>query len=267
MIHVLNLGAGVQSSTMALMAARGEITPMPDCAIFADTGWEPKKVYEYLDWLKTQLPFEVHVVSAGNIREDVLNPKEGKGQANPPFYTRGPDGSKGIARRSCTTDYKVQPIRLKVRELLGIKKGQRAPKDVLVTQWIGISKDEIQRMKESTDPYARHRWPLLEKRMTRIDCLRWMESNGYPLPHKSSCLGCPYHSNAQWREVKADPEAWNDVVEFDRLIRSGRIRGLDHDAYLHRDGIPLDQVDLSTAEERGQQVFSFMDECEGMCGV
>lgn len=36
-IHVISLGAGVQSSTMALMAANGEITPMPKCAIFADT--------------------------------------------------------------------------------------------------------------------------------------------------------------------------------------------------------------------------------------
>ena len=36
-IHIISLGAGVQSSTMALMAACGEITPMPQCAIFADT--------------------------------------------------------------------------------------------------------------------------------------------------------------------------------------------------------------------------------------
>ena len=35
---VLSLGAGVQSSTLALMAAKGEVTPMPDVAVFADTG-------------------------------------------------------------------------------------------------------------------------------------------------------------------------------------------------------------------------------------
>ena len=38
MLRVISLGAGVQSTTMALMAAHGEIGPMPDCAIFADTG-------------------------------------------------------------------------------------------------------------------------------------------------------------------------------------------------------------------------------------
>ena len=43
-LHILSLGAGVQSSTLALMFARGEVTPMPDCAIFADTGAEPASV-------------------------------------------------------------------------------------------------------------------------------------------------------------------------------------------------------------------------------
>ena len=38
-LRVISLGAGVQSSVMALMAAKGEIGPMPDCAIFADTQW------------------------------------------------------------------------------------------------------------------------------------------------------------------------------------------------------------------------------------
>lgn len=51
-LRVISLGAGVQSTTMALMAAAGEIGPMPDCAIFADTGWEPAAVYEHLARLR-----------------------------------------------------------------------------------------------------------------------------------------------------------------------------------------------------------------------
>ena len=53
-LRTISLGAGVQSTTMALMAARGEIGPMPDCAIFADTGWEPKQVYEHLDLISAK---------------------------------------------------------------------------------------------------------------------------------------------------------------------------------------------------------------------
>ena len=49
-LRVLSLGAGVQSTTLALMVEKGEI-PMVDCGIFADVGAEPKAVYEHLDWL------------------------------------------------------------------------------------------------------------------------------------------------------------------------------------------------------------------------
>src|SRR5258706_9144198 len=68
-IHIISLGAGVQSSTMALMAAAGEITPMPKCAIFADTQDEPASVYRWLDWLGKELPFPVYRVTAGKLSE------------------------------------------------------------------------------------------------------------------------------------------------------------------------------------------------------
>ena len=55
LIRILSLGAGVQSSTMALMAEEGEFGVKPDAAIFADTGWEPSPVIEHLEWLKTQV--------------------------------------------------------------------------------------------------------------------------------------------------------------------------------------------------------------------
>ena len=71
-LRCLSLGAGVQSTTMALMAARGELTPMPDIAIFADTGWEPAAVYDHLDWLRSGevLPFPVEIVKKSNLRDD-----------------------------------------------------------------------------------------------------------------------------------------------------------------------------------------------------
>lgn len=77
---VLSLGAGVQSTTLALMAAHGEIGPMPDCAIFADTGWEPRAVYEHLAWLRSLnvLPFSVHIVSDGTIRDGLVNGARGE---------------------------------------------------------------------------------------------------------------------------------------------------------------------------------------------
>lgn len=129
MINVISLGAGVQSSTMALMAAHGEITPMPECAIFADTGWEPKAVYTWLEWLEKQLPFKVHHVSNGDLREEQVTARMrkhdegGKHYAALPYFTKA-DGSdsRGMVKRQCTANYKIDPIeRLIKRQLLGLK--------------------------------------------------------------------------------------------------------------------------------------------------
>jgi len=259
-LNVISLGAGVQSTTMALMAAKGEIGPMPDCAIFADTGWEPKAVYSHLDWLSGQLPFPVYIVTAGNIKRDIINGTNSGGKkrhAAVPWFIRNADGSEGIGRRQCTSEYKLRPILRKIVELMDGKR----PKGGTIS-WIGISLDEAVRMKPSRVQYSVNRWPLIEKRMSRSDCLGWMERNGYPTPPKSSCIGCPFHSAAMWRALS--PEEFADAVEVDRTIRHQS--GSKGEQFMHRSRLPLDEVDFSTAEDRGQ-LNLFINECEGMCGV
>lgn len=255
----------MQSSTLALMIARGEL-PMVDAAIFADTQWEPRAVYEWLSWLETQLPFPVHRVTAGSLRESIINKQTSTGRrfASVPWYTINPDNSLGMGRRQCTQEYKLAPLISKKRELVGLVPRQRAAA-VLCETWIGISTDEALRMKPSHERWNVNRWPLIDQRMSRSDCLRWMERNGYPAPPKSSCIGCPYHSDTEWRAVKADPASWADVLEIDALIREP-VRGLRGRQFMHRSCKPLAEVDLATAEERGQ-VDMFNNECEGMCGV
>lgn len=268
---VLSLGAGVQSSTMALMFAHGEfeeLLPMPEAAIFADTQAEPSYVYEWLDWLETQLPFPVVRVTRGNLKNDILGSTEGQRYAAAPLYTESPTSRRGgMLRRQCTIEYKLNPIKQYVRQLVGLRKGQRAPKNtVLAMQYIGISLDEAQRMKPAREHWIETRWPLIEKRMSRADCLLWMQRQGYPLPRKSSCTFCPYHNDAHWREMKRfDPASWADAVEIDRAIRNG-VRGTREKLYLHRSLIPLEDVDLRSAEDHGQ-IDLFGNECDGMCGV
>ncbi len=268
MLRVISLGAGVQSSTLALMAAHGEIGPMPDCAIFADTGAEPAGVYRHLDWLEGQLPFPVHRVSAGNLRGHIIEATRGKNHMGPrpPFFTSG----GGMLNRQCTQDFKILPIVRKVRELIGLKKGQRGPKTPVVEQWIGISLDEATRMKPSRLTFITHRWPLVEKRITRRACLAWCEAQGYPRPPKSACTFCPYHDDTQWRAMKNDdPESFADAIAVDVAIRPGMAgprRPKNTQWFLHRSRIPLSQVDFRTDAEAGQPDL-FNNECEGMCGV
>lgn len=265
MIHVISLGAGVQSSTMALMAAHGEITPMPECAIFADTGAEPKAVYRHLEWLISVLPFPVHVVSDGNLRDDIWNQHKRASYGRPPFFVINDDGLAGQLRRQCTGDYKLNPIRRKARALAGLTR-KRSPDAPVLTQWIGISTDEASRMKPSGETWRANRWPLIEKNMTRGQCLEWLSYNGYPRPPKSACTFCPYRPNDGWRDMRDnDPESWADAIAVDNLIRDGMPGVQKSRVFIHRSLLPLSAVDLRSADDG--QASLFEDECEGTCGV
>jgi hypothetical protein len=280
-LRFLSLGAGVQSTTVLLMALHGEFENRLEGAIFADTGWEPTVVYEHLDWLQEKAKeggIPIHRVSTGNLRQDLLDAVAGKRRriANPPFFVRNRDEAGeyatpdrgGMLWRSCTKEYKIDPIRRKIRALAEEVAGTtRLPKGC-VEQWFGISFDEWRRMRRSDAAYIVNRYPLVDRRLTRQDCVLWLRQHGYAVPPKSACLGCPYHSNATWREMKQrQSELWEETVRFDRAIRQG-IPGVKGEAFVHRSMIPLDLVDLRTVAERGQtQLPGFEEECSGSCGV
>lgn len=263
-LHIISLGAGVQSSTMSLMAAAGEITPMPYCAIFADTQNEPAAVYAWLEWLKLQLPFPVHTVSKGNLANDTLIIRDSKDgtkrwiKTGVPFHSINPDGTAGHCPRQCTSDYKIRPIMRLVRALLAAADCKHA------IQWIGISLDEIHRMKMSQVKYSTTRWPLVEKRMRRPECVFWMKNHGFPEPPRSACVMCPYRSNKEWRSL-TDYERAYAVGFEDRYREIKREIGENDQRFLHSDRIPLSQVDLSESTDNHGDLFG--NECEGMCGV
>ena len=171
-LTVISLRGGVQSSVMALMAGDGAFDRVPDCAVFADTKWEPPSIYTHLDWLEGQLRFPLYVVDNGrNLREDVkalTNHSGSPRYIDIPVYLKGRDGQgDGIGRRQCTESYKIRPIRRKIRELLGLRKGQRVPANTAVELWLGISTDEAIRMKPSRDRWITNRYPLIEADIPR----------------------------------------------------------------------------------------------------
>jgi 3'-phosphoadenosine 5'-phosphosulfate sulfotransferase (PAPS reductase)/FAD synthetase len=279
---VLNLGAGVQSSCLALMAAKGEITPMPDFAVFADTQAEPQSVYDWLDWLEKQLPYPVYRVTGGDLTKNSLNPVSRKREGINgekigdmymhrliPVFGIMPNGDKTAAiGRKCTSNYKIRPIIKKIKELCHITRGQ---KEVTVTQWIGISWDELQRAKPASDKWSQHYWPLLDRKMKRHDCINWMRDNGYPEPPRSACVYCPFHSDTEWKRLRDDePFEFSRAIKFDTEIRKQfkeKDQTMKMEIYLHNSCKPLSEVDFDSDEDKGQQVWDFKSECEGMCGV
>ncbi len=270
-MRILSLGAGVQSTTVLLMSCHGDL-PNLDAAVFADTGWEPQSVYDHLRWLTAEAGkygIPVYTVSNGNIKEDALRyqmnyagkescrqlqkgiTKENKSRwGSMPYFILGPNAEKGMIRRQCTREYKITPIRRKVRELAGYAPRQRIP-IYTVEQWIGISADEAKRQRGSGESWWVSRHPLLEKNITRLMCYEWLESHGYRVPTRSACIGCPYRSDAEWRWLRDnEPGSWADAIMFDRAIRDcGGMRGA---VFLHAQRIPLEKVDLRSDVDFGQ---------------
>ena len=271
LVKVLSLGAGVQSTVLALMAEREEYgLEKPDIAIFADTGWEPPLVYQHLDWLEKQLSFKVVRLSAGNIRDNIMEgvAPDGHKFLGIPVFTINSDGSKGRLIRQCTSNYKVEPIQAYLRDYLGLQQGRRAPKEVGVEMWLGISIDEAMRQKDSKQEWVRNRYPLVEREFSRAQLIRWFEEHypGRELP-KSACIGCPFHSDASWKDMKEnDPESFAEAVHIDWVLRnSPRTRGaVQGEAYLHRSREPLGQVDFSGVTGYAELMG---EECEGLCGI
>ncbi len=250
---MLSLGAGVQPTTVLLLAI-DRVTPRFDAAIFADTGWEPRAVVQHPDRLEAiaaKAAIPILRVSAGDIRRDALDPTHRF--VSMPLFVLGPNGERGMVRRQCTGEHEIKPIKKAVRSLLGYPHPQRVPKEVYAEQAIGISVDEFHRAKDADVAYLRNVFPLLTIGWTRADCTAYLTYRGLGDTPKSSCVGCPFHGNAQWRYIPdAEPDAWAEAVAFDQAIRHGdpcaHAPGDDPRAmyYLHPSRRPLAEADLGT---------------------
>lgn len=247
-MNVLSYGAGVQSTALLVMSNRGDHgVPRADVAIFADTQDEPKWVYDQLKWAQEWSEIPVEVVTAGKLSEGWGGEK--RFASIPAFAESG-----GLLRRQCTREFKITPITKRLRTLR-----DNGPK---VTLMIGISLDEAHRMKPNRETWITNIWPLVDARLNRQECKNYLAARGLPVPKKSSCVYCPYHSNSHWLDMKRNhPAEWSRAVDSDKRIRNLGMK-VKETMYLHRTLKPLENVDLQE-----NQIELFGNECEGMCGV
>lgn len=245
---------------------------MPVAAIFADTQAEPKSVYTWLDWLEKQLPFPVYRVTRGSLKDDSTQVRRSKLSGKLymkgaiPAFVKSANGQIGLLGRQCTSDYKIDVLTRKARELCDWKRGE---KRMLVTLWIGISFDEIYRMKPSREKWISHRWPLVDAMKTREHCLKWMNNNAFPKPPRSACVFCPFHSDAEWIRLRNDePEEFQAAVEYEIRLQDAASRQevLKGVPFLHKECVPISEVRFDEGPSH-VQLNMFNNECEGMCGV
>ena len=263
LIKVISLGMGVQSTALYLMSSTGYKTTRADVAIFSDTQAEHYKTYDMLDWLldwkEKNNGIDIIINKDYNILKDILksqNSLGGKWTSIPAFSESG-----GMVRRQCTREYKIEPVRQSIRKLHKLESRQRMKRTEL---WLGISTDEIERMKDSRMYNIKYFYPLIYHMLSRKNCIDFFKNNNYPIPVKSSCTFCPYHSNNYWKEIqKENGVAWKQSVAVDKQIRNSTKRGDRDKLYIHNSCKPLDGINFDDGQ---LEMFEGFD-CEGYCGL
>jgi hypothetical protein len=227
---------------MCILVAQGKL-PRPDAVIAADTGREMPRTWEYADKhmrpLLATVGLELHVAPHSLVTRDLYATN---GDLLIPVFTE-----TGKFQTYCSDEWKARVVQRYARTI-----GIGTDNDV----WIGFSLDEVKRIKGTDN----RRFPLIDLMLTGEDCRSIVLAAGLPLPMKSRCWMCPNQHNAEWREVRADPELWRQAIELDDEIRANDDRG---GVYLHASRKPLAEADIDTtdrAEPNRQCAF-------GMCFV
>lgn len=240
---------------IAVLIAAGDL-PKPDIIVMADTGREATETWEYTEKhvkpLLATVGLEVEVAPHSLAKVDLYS---GNGDLLMPAYT-----STGKLSTFCSTEWKKRVVG---RYLRSKGYGPQNP----VTEWIGMSLDEVGRCKPSGVKWREYRWPLvLDTPKRRSECKRIVMEAGLPEPPKSSCWMCPYRRNSQWRHLRDNfPRDWRRAVELDTQIRE---RDEHHDVYVHDSGVPLGEANIDKPNRPELALFGEIEGCDsGYCMV
>lgn len=247
---VWSFGGGVQSIAILVLVAQGRLEK-PELAIMADTSYERSSVWRYLDNYakplmdKIRLPF---VVAGHDLATVDLYGHNG--DLLLPCFTK-----TGKLPAFCSDEWKKMVVRRRLRQL-----GYGPNNPVLL--WIGMSLDEIHRLRHSDKKWIKSHWPLcLDYKLRRHECLIEVANFGLPEPPKSSCKFCPNMQNPEWLDMKLnDPDDFREAIKVDESTRLlDQVNG-NTGFFLHRSRVPLVQADL-TVKEKVAPLFECANSC------
>jgi len=197
--NIFSFGGGVQSTFILYLIWRGWMQA-PEFIFHADMGLPEKYLDSYRKAVTDPMIRDIcerHGTKFVESKKDFQRAVEKK--IITPFWYANDAGKSSLStRRSCTFDYKVSPSHRLI------------PKRGWSTMWLGISVDELKRVRDSqklTNGRMRDSWyPLIEMDITRKDCVRLLGEWGVPMPKKSACDFCPFSSQKRLVENLAiDP--------------------------------------------------------------
>lgn len=150
-------------------------------------------------------------------------------------------------KRACTADFKIETIYQTLR-------ASGATKENPAYVQLGISTDEIQRAGRGVAvPIEIRQYPLLDLGLSRMDCAQIIADAGLPVPRKSACFFCPFHSGQTWAEMRRDePELFETAQKLEDFLQARKERLGLRKVYLTRKGAE-NKTRLSETFEAAEQ--------------
>jgi PP-loop superfamily ATP-utilizing enzyme len=262
----ISYGGGVQSSALIVLAATGQIAPVHG-ALFANTGDDSEHPATLRFVREVMTPWaakhgitvhELQRVTKGNKQTLWGRVMDYTGEkTSEPLPVYGYTGAP--LSRTCTVDHKIKVLERWIK-----RNAQALPVETL----IGISSDEIERAKPGNDTYEIRRYPLLDLGLSRIDCVAVIKEAGLPVPPKSACFFCPFHSMLTWSELRRDsPDLFARAVALEDKMNERRARLNKPPVYLTRKLVPLSQA-VSEASNTLFEEQEMAGQCDsGRCFV
>ena len=133
---------------------------------------------------------------------------------------------------------------------------------------IGFAYDEIQRTNATRWKDQDVWYPLIEKKMTREDCARYIAGQGFPVPPKSGCFYCPFQRLDQWKNLRfKHPDLWERAINLEKNGSNYPKMTLSN---FRKQGEPmtLEEVDKRMGKSLNDYEYDPADEeCSGACMV
>jgi 3'-phosphoadenosine 5'-phosphosulfate sulfotransferase (PAPS reductase)/FAD synthetase len=256
-LSVISYGGGVQSTALLVLAAGGEI-PMRT-ALFANVGDDSEHPATLRYVREVAQPWaaskgvdvvELHRQRRNGETETLFGRLAREGSRSLPIPVRMSNGAPGT--RSCTMDFKIDV-------LAKWQKSHGASEDNPATVAVGISWDERQRCsRRREEDHENIVYPLCARQLTREDCKRIIERAGLPVPPKSACWFCPFHTPAFWARMRRDePDLFSRACDLEDLLNVRRATLGKDSVWLTRfarplrDAIPIGQPEFLWEEQDG----------------
>lgn len=232
---VWSYGGGVQSVAILVLVAQGKL-PKPSRIIMVDTGRERKLTWIYTHKIAIPL-MEKHDMKLEIVPHSYSNVDlySHKGSLLIPAFTE-----MGKLSTFCSGEWKRNAAQRYLRD-------QGYGPDRPITQWFGMSLDEVIRMRASDVKWIANHYPLVfDVRLRRHECLLLIERAGLPEPPKSACWCCPNLDNDEWLEEKEQtPEDFQKAIDLETEINERDIKGGHTGVWLHESRVPLAQADFT----------------------